>query len=62
MYTSCSGATSVCMREIMVQGTYIFKKLFFQEEQLNSALAKNTSKRAKAMYACVEKFRVITDG
>ena len=26
----------------------------FLEEQLSSALAKNASKKAKAMYACVE--------
>jgi hypothetical protein len=60
MYVSCSGAASVCTWLVMVQGAYIFKKLGFKKRNSAVLWKKNASKRAKAMYACVEKFRVIT--
>jgi hypothetical protein len=60
MYASCSGASSVCTWAVMVQGAYIFKKLVFKRRNSVVLWQKNASKRAKAMYACVEKFRIIT--
>jgi hypothetical protein len=55
----CSGATSICMQEILVQGAYIFKKWVFNKS--NSMMAWKTMQLIgpNSRYACVEKFRVI---
>jgi hypothetical protein len=60
MYVSCSGATSVCMWEVVVQGAYIFKKLVFKKRNSVVLWKKMQVRGPKARYACVEKFRVIT--
>jgi hypothetical protein len=60
MYVICSGVASVCMLELMVQGVYIFKKLVFKKSNLAVLWKKMQVRGPKAMYACVEKFRVIT--
>jgi hypothetical protein len=59
-YMGCSGATSICTWEVVEQGTYIFKKFGFLEEQLSDGLEKMQVRGPNARYACVEKFRVIT--
>jgi hypothetical protein len=47
MYVSCSGATSICTWGSIGAGHVHLQKMGFLEEQLNSALEKNASKRAK---------------
>jgi hypothetical protein len=62
MYASCSVASSVCTWEVMVQGTYIFKKMVFKKRNSTMLWEKMQLRGPKAMYACVEKFRAITSG
>jgi hypothetical protein len=60
MYASCSGVTSVCTQEVVVQDAYIFKKLVFKKRNATVLWKKLQVRGPKDMYAFVEKFRVIT--
>jgi hypothetical protein len=60
-YVDYSVATRVCTREVLVQGPYIFKKMGFLEEQLSDGLEKMQVRGPNSKYACVEKFRAITN-
>jgi len=62
MYMGYNGATSACTREVLVQGTYIFKKLVFRRATQIVLWKKMPVREPKDRYACVKKFRVITTG
>jgi hypothetical protein len=44
VHASCSGAGSIHTWEVMVQGTYIFKKKCFLRRDFSDSLAKMESK------------------
>jgi hypothetical protein len=61
MYMRCSGVERIHTRAVVVQGTYIFKKMVFKKSNSVVLWKKMKVRGPKDRYACVEKFRVIID-